>query len=105
MKSAHKVVTAGLFGLMIAGASAFAIASQDNSKQSAQLVNEAVLNVDQAMSIALAEVPGKVIETEIEKEDGKLVWEISVLDDQHQTFELEIDANSGELLKKELDDD
>jgi uncharacterized membrane protein YkoI len=105
MKNAHKVVTAGLFGLMIAGASAFAIASQDNNEQPAQLINEAALTVDQAMSIALAEVPGKVTETEIEKEDGKLVWEISVLDNQNQTFELEIDANSGEVLEKELDDD
>ena len=69
------------------------------------LVNDAALTIDQAMSIALKEVPGKVTEVEIEKEDGKLIWEVSVLDDQNQTFELEIDANSGEVLEKELDDD
>mgnify|MGYP005999084775 CR=1 FL=1 len=105
MKNTHKIVASGLLGLVVVGTSAFAIASQNNNEQSAQLVNEAALTVDQAISIALAEVPGQVTETEIEKEDGKLVWEISVLDNQNQTFELEIDANSGEVLEKELDDD
>jgi uncharacterized membrane protein YkoI len=105
MKNSKKVITSGLLGLLIAGTSAFAIASQNNDEQSAKLISEAVMTVDQAMSIALTEVPGKVTETEIEKEDGKLIWEVSVLDAQNRTFELEIDANSGEVLDIELDDD
>ena len=105
MKKSNKVITTSLIGLLIAGTSAFAIAGQNNDGESSKLVNEAGITIDQAMSIGLNEVPGKVTESEIEKEDGKLVWEISVLDNQNQTYELEIDANSGEVLEKELDDD
>ena len=105
MKNSKKLMTSGLVGLLIAGSSAFAIAGQGGDRSSAKLINEAAITADQAMAIALTEVPGKVTETEIEKEDGKLIWEVSVLDSQNRTFELEIDANSGAVLDKELDDD
>ena len=48
--------------------------------------------------------PGKVIETELEKDDGIYVYEIEILDDRGWVWEMEFDASTGELLELELDD-
>lgn len=47
---------------------------------------------------------GKVIDTELEKDDGIYVYEIEILDDRGWVWEMEFDASTGELLKLELDD-
>ena len=105
MKKSTKAVTAGIVTLIAAGTTLVAFSGQDDKDHSPELVNEASVNIDQAMAIALADVPGKVIEAEIEREDGTLVWEIEVLNNQNQVFEFEIDANDGRILEKEQDDD
>jgi len=66
--------------------------------------NQVAISIDQAMSIALKEVPGSVLGTELEKEDKKLVWEIEILTDEKKTFEVEVDAETGDVLEVEEDD-
>lgn len=99
-----KILSGAVTALSIAVTSTIVIASQKGD-DSASLIQDASLGVDQAMAIALADVPGNVIEAEIERENGKLIWEIEIVDQQNQVYELEIDANSGEILEKELEDD
>lgn len=110
MKKSTKNIAVGLSGLLVAGAITAASAERSNKgddydDSSTTLVNEASIDVEQAISIALADVPGKVLEAEFEHENGTAVWEIEVLDELNQVFELEIDANSGEILENEQDDD
>jgi uncharacterized membrane protein YkoI len=59
----------------------------------------------QAVEIALAEVPGEVQETELEREDGVLVYEIEILTADGVEMEVEINADSGEILEIEAEDD
>ena len=106
MKTSTKTLTAGILSLVIAGTSFTAFSVQgDSDKNESELISQATVGVDQAIAIALADVPGKVVETEIEEEDGKLVWEVEVVDSANQVFEFEIDANDGRILEKEQDDD
>lgn len=110
MNKSMKRIALGVSSLLAAGAVAAALAGQsdgrnDNDDRNPNLVNEVVIGVDQAISIALADIPGKIIEAEIELENGVTVWEIEVLDESNQVFEFEIDANTGEILEKELDND
>ncbi|MGI9316489.1 MAG: PepSY domain-containing protein [bacterium] len=108
MNISKKTLTAGIVVIAIAGASAVGLANHKNHNHrdhdSADLIRESAISIDQAMEIALADVPGKVMEAEIDREDGVVVWEIEVVDNQNQIFEFEIDANSGNILEKELDD-
>ena len=105
MKSSMKYVTAGIAGLLITGVSLTAFSGQgkDEDDNSPQIINQATLNINQAITIALADVPGKVIQAEIERDDGKLFWEVEVLDGSNQVYQLEIDANNGQVLEKEKD--
>jgi len=111
MKISKKTLTAGIVTLSIALASAVVYANKNHEHKghghsdSASLIRNAALGIDQAMKIALAEMPGKVIEAEIEQDDGVIVWEIEVLNSQNQVYEFEIDANSGVIIESERDDD
>ena len=105
MKTATKAITAGIVGLAIAGTSLVTLSGQGKHEElDHALVSQASVTMEQAKAIALAEVSGSVIEVEIEHEDDVLVWEVEVLNAANETYEFEIDANDGRIVKKELDD-
>lgn len=47
---------------------------------------------------------GHLIEAELEREDGRYVYELKILDAQGGVHELELDAASGEVLKRKTKD-
>ncbi|MET1411774.1 PepSY domain-containing protein [Roseibium sp. HPY-6] len=83
--------------LMVMGASG-AIAAKATAEAPA-------LDETRAIEIALAEVPGTVQETELEREDGKQVYEIEILTADGLEMEVEIDAETGAVLEVEADGD
>ena len=73
---------------------------------SAQTAADATgLSEEQAIEIALLEVPGEVQEIELEKEDGEMVYEIEILGADGQEFEIEIAAADGTIIEVEMEDD
>lgn len=72
----------------------------------ADLLAEANVSMDAALETALAAVPGgRVVEQEIEQEDGRLQYAFDVLDSGGAMRDVEVDALSGELLQNLPDDD
>ena len=105
MKHSRKLIASALMGALITSTMAVSMAGSDSSKNDeAQLINQATLSNQQAVAIALVEVPGKVVETELEKEDETVVWEVEIVNNQNEVYEITIDANTGDVLEKELDD-
>lgn len=95
MKYSTKVLSV----IAVAGAittSALAIAQNNNTIQAA-------VTLDQASSLALSAVPGSIVEAELEDENGKIVWELEVVDAKNQTVEIVIDATSGVILSQDID--
>ena len=73
---------------------------------SAQSVAEATgLTMEQAIEIARLEVPGVVQEAELEREDGMMVFEIEILSDDGQEFEIVIAADTGTVIEVDAEDD
>ena len=62
-----------------------------------------VLPLVKILAIASKEVPGDVIEVELEDERGALVYEIKILTSTGRVREVEIDARTGAVLKIEDD--
>lgn len=104
MKHLKKIVAATLLSAGLMGTAFVAHADNKNHSQDALAISTASVSINKAVEIALAAVPGAVTEAEFEVEDGKSIWEVEVLDVNKKMYELEIDANSGEVLKNELDD-
>ncbi len=59
------------------------------------------LSKKEARKIALEKVPGEVVEFEIEKEDGTLVYEFKIRKEDGTLKEIELDAYSGAVLEVE----
>lgn len=73
---------------------------------SAQSAAEATgISEDEAIALALTEVAGEVEEVELEKEDGMRVYEIEIVDANGQEFEIEIAADTGNVIEIEAEDD
>ena len=46
------------------------------------------------------QAPGRVLDTELEHEHGRWIYEIKFLDPQGRLYELEIDAQNGQILRR-----
>ena len=57
----------------------------------------------QILSIAQQQVPGDVIEVELESKRGALIYEIKVLTQGGRVREVKIDARNGKVIKIEDD--
>ncbi len=100
MLNNKKSIVASVAGALLLGTVLAAQADRSKPDPSA-----AELNLGAAMELALAEVPGTVVDAELEqKKDGKLVWEFEIVSaDEAARMDVDIDANSGELLNSEPD--
>ncbi|MDA7424899.1 PepSY domain-containing protein [Thalassococcus lentus] len=61
------------------------------------------LSEEQVIAIALAEVPGEVQEVELERHRGQQVYEVEILAADGSEMEVEIAAESGDVLKVKAD--
>ena len=63
-----------------------------------------ILPLEQILEQARQHRPGRILETELEREHGRYRYEIELLDEDGRVHELEFDAAAGELLKEERED-
>lgn len=59
-----------------------------------------ILSIEDILGRARAAQPGQVVEVELEREGGRYVYEVKVIDDADKVHKLELDAGSGELLRR-----
>jgi uncharacterized membrane protein YkoI len=57
----------------------------------------------QVQAIALAAVPGEVVQVDLEQEHGQDIYEFKILAPSGRVIELEIAAKTGQILKQEAD--
>ncbi len=92
-----KLITGGaLTGLVLAGGLAGMVSAQSAASATG-------LSEEQIIEIALAEVPGEVVEIELEREDGMQVYEVEILTADGTEMEVEIAAGTGDVLEVEAD--
>ncbi len=95
-----------IFLVLVAGTiSAFTHADSDFSRSEiVQLVKEGKILSLEAM---LAQYPekeyGKLLDLEVEREHGKIIYEMEFLRDDGRVLEINVDASNGQLLKQELE--
>ena len=75
------------------------IAVKDDNETA--MAAQAKITSSEAAQIAQKGLPGKVVQTRLDDENGYLVWEVEVIGDQGQKTQLKIDAGDGRLLAVE----
>lgn len=81
---------------------------KDDKKAEQAAVREAlqrgeILPLAKILAIVAAQVPGEVIKVELDRDDGKMIYEIKVLADKGRVREIELDARTGDVIKIEDD--
>jgi uncharacterized membrane protein YkoI len=62
------------------------------------------LPLTRIFQIAQTAVPGEIIEVELDRDDGRLIYEVDVLTGTGRLRQVEIDARTGEVLEVEDED-
>ncbi len=88
-------------GVLLTGS--WALSSENTPNQSPAL-STATLSLEEAIAKAKTKFPGRVLEAELEDEDGQAVYEIEIASDVGGVHEIKVDAQSGELLSSEVED-
>lgn len=72
------------------------------AQKASELKKEAKVTKEQATATALAKVPGgKVKESELERENGKLVWSFDIATPGTKDItEVQVDAKTGEVVSQ-----
>ena len=71
------------------------------AKSDKQMALEATISMEQAIKTAVESVPGgKPYEVEMEKESGRITYEISLVDAAKKTSKVKVDAQTGKILEK-----
>src|SRR5690625_1634388 len=83
---------------------------QDKNQQKPQKPNKekkkekTVISLEKAIQIALNEFPGTVYEAELDREDGRLIYEIEIKANGEEA-DFDIDAFTGEIISIEIEED
>jgi uncharacterized membrane protein YkoI len=81
------------------------VSADDDHLEARRLVEEGSIQPLEGILEQVRELhPGRILEVELEKEHGLYIYEIEVLDNEGRVWEMEIDAENGEILKTELED-
>lgn len=104
MKTKKTILTATLaLATLVSGTALFANAASEKEND-ALIAGKVKISLIQAVGIAQKTLPGTPAGAIIEIEDGTVVWDIDLINPQHQVVEIVIDANTGKVLKQEVDD-
>jgi uncharacterized membrane protein YkoI len=77
-------------GLM--GSSAWALFETNK-----ELAKSATVTLDKAVQAAVAAVPGKAVEAELDKEEGRTVYKVEIIDNTNKTKKVYVDAQTLEI--------
>ena len=92
------IAGSALAGLLLAGGIVGTVSAQT-------LAARTGLTLEQAAEIALLEVPGEIMEVDLEREDGMQIYEIEILSVDGVEMEVEIAADTGDVLEIEAEGD
>jgi uncharacterized membrane protein YkoI len=59
-----------------------------------------ILPMEDILARSRAAQPGQVVEVELDRERGSYIYEVKIIDDADKVHKLDIDAASGEILRR-----
>ena len=101
-----KARTLTFFTVLLCAAWALApIAHADDDQRIRQLQRSGeILSLEQIFDRARKVKPGRIVDVDLDKDDGRYIYEIELLERSGKVWEMEFDARTGELLQLEQDD-
>jgi len=105
MKRSSNPVRAVALGLLLLGTSVAAHGDDIGPNGAKRLLREGRIRpLEDILTSVKAQVPGELLEVELEIEDGIYVYDVKILGADGRVVEVETDAKTGKVLKVEDDD-
>jgi uncharacterized membrane protein YkoI len=104
----RNVLIIGTAGLVLLGGAVGAGAFADNVEVESQAIKEdrEIISMKEAEEIAVRKAGGTIESIELEKDDGRLIYEIELRSENgDDDIDIDVDALTGEVLKVDRDDD
>lgn len=101
MKFLSLMLTLTVGTILALSSPAWSDKKKDEEGDIATLAKDATVTIEQAIKTAVEQVPGTVVEAELEKKHGKTVWEVEVLGADGKITEVHIDAAAGTVIDTE----
>ena len=79
----------------------FALADEDHVKARRLVESGAIQPLETILEQVQGQHPGRVLEVELEDEEGRYIYEIELLEASGQVWELKLDAVTGEIIEQE----
>ena len=101
-----RLALALLVSLLLAGAQAVPARerSSDQHRARAAVAAGERLPLSRILALIEAQVGGRVLEVELDDDDGRELYEVDILSSDGRVRELKVDPATGEILAEELDD-
>ena len=77
---------------------AYADSDKDHDKARQILAKKEILPLDQVLAKVHAEIPGDVIDVELEEEDKVWIYEFKIIEPSGKVVKVEADAKNGTIL-------
>ncbi|HSB45960.1 MAG TPA: PepSY domain-containing protein [Nitrospira sp.] len=84
-----KVFIASVLMAGLMGSSAWALFETNQ-----ELAKSATVTLDKAVLAAVAAMPGKAVEAELSKEEGRTVYKVEIIDHNNKTQKVYVDAQT-----------
>ena len=92
-------------GLVLAWAISGVALGESDQQASRRLVEAGeILPLQQVLGLIKKERDGRILEVELERKRDRYVYEIELLGDKGRVWEYKLDAATGEILERELED-
>lgn len=98
-----RLVSMLLIGAAVAVAVPAVAGREDHDRARRALEQGEVLPLGRILAIARADTPGRVIEVEFERDDGRWIYELELLTPGGRLIELEMDGATGRVLDRDHD--
>lgn len=72
--------------------------ADEDAEAQEKLAKEAKISADEARRIALERIGGEVVESELERENGRVVYEFEIKTAEGRYYEVVVDAGTGEIV-------
>lgn len=59
--------------------------------------------MEDAIRISREQVSGQVVKAELERKNGRFIYEVDIVSTQGPKYEVKVDATTGEVIEVELD--
>jgi len=96
---------AALLGVLLLAAAVVPAAADDDHVTARKLRESGqIMPLEKIVERARSEKPGEVLETELDRENGRYFYEVEIVDEAGQVWDIKLDAGTGALIEMERDD-